>query len=578
MTKATRKSFNRGWVFQLDDSAAFAAPTLDDRAWRGVTLPHDWSAEEPLDEANPAGCGGGYAKAGIGWYRKHFDFTPEMAGKVVRITFDGVYMDTDIYLNEQRIGGCGYGYSSFYVDLSPALRDGDNVLAVRVNNSLQPNSRWYAGSGIYRNVWLEILENVHLAQWGIFAMTSQLYLDRQPTLAKLQINTNVDNDTDVRLHAEVFHTLQDANGKELFSTGTAIQLDMHTSGEVMTTPVVESPHLWTCDDPYLYTLHTVVRVNGAIVDAAQTRIGIRTATFDCDQGFLLSGKPVKIKGMCVHHDCGLTGAVGLRESWLRRLRLLKDMGCNGIRCAHNPPTPELLDLCDELGFFVMDEIFDEWMLTKDKIHNYYSQSLAYGSSQFFCRDAQKDLLTMLQRDRCHPSIVLWSIGNEIPEQATVEGVRLLHYLQDICHREDPTRMVISACDNIAAAAPSTAFCEFVNALDVVGYNYVARWRERAETLYDEDHKHFPQRRMIGSENPSAGGARGDYALQTGSASAFRNDYLRATMNHEFLWRYTMSRDFVAGDFLWTGIDYLGESEWPSKGSASGPIDTAGFPK
>ncbi|MCE5343331.1 MAG: DUF4982 domain-containing protein, partial [Eubacteriales bacterium] len=578
MTRATRIGFNHDWLFCLDDDTAFASPGLEDTLWRRLTLPHDWSAEACIDEANPAGSGGGYARTGIGWYRRHFAFTPEMVGKVVRVTFDGIYMDADVYLNGQRFGGCGYGYSSFFVDLASGLRSGDNLLAVRVNNSLQPNSRWYTGSGIYRNVWLEVLEPVHLRQWGIFAMTSQLYADGETPLAKLLINTEVDNDSHTRGHAEVHHTLLDAQGQVVCTAGTAVQLDANASGAVMATPLVKSPRLWTAETPYLYTLRTEVSVENRTVDTAELRIGIRTATFDCDRGFLLNAQPVKIKGMCVHHDCGVTGAVGFRETWERRLKLMKDMGCNGIRCAHNPPAPELLELCDELGLLVMDEIFDEWMLTKDKIHNYYSQALAYGSSQFFSRDAEKDLMTMLHRDRSHPSVILWSIGNEIPEQATVEGEKLLHFLQDICHREDPSRMVISACDNIVAAAPATALRAFENALDVVGYNYVARWRNRAETLYDEDRSLYPGRRMLGSENPSAGGARGDYTLLNAKNTIFRKDYLHVTLDHEFLWRYTMSRDFVAGDYLWTGIDYLGESEWPSKGAASGPIDTAGFPK
>ncbi|GHV00100.1 hypothetical protein FACS189483_09930 [Spirochaetia bacterium] len=345
----------------------------------------------------------------------------------------------------------------------------------------------------------------------------------------------------------------------------------------MVLPTIENPHLWTDTDPYRYTLKTAVLVNGKTVDSVSIRIGIRTAEFDSDRGFLLNGRQVKIKGMCVHHDAGLTGAASYRDVWERRLRLLKDMGCNGIRCSHNPPAPELLDLCDELGFLVMDEAFDEWLLTKGKSFGPQDPSrFIYGGSLLFAENADADLTTMLRRDRNHPSIVLWSIGNEIPEQAALEGVSMLKHLQDLCHREDPTRLVTSALDNLAAPETFRTREEFETALDVVGYNYVARWGSRAETLYDEDRKKFPKRRFIGSENPSAGGIRGNYEKE--ATGWFRMGYDTATLTHEFLWRYTASRDFVAGDYLWTGIDYLGETMWPMRGAPCAPIDTAGFPK
>ena len=578
MQKALREkiSFNGGWLFRLGDCDEGASPALCDAQWRALTLPHDWSMDYPLGEDHPSGGGGGYALGGVGWYRKHFFLEPAQEGKRVSLLFDGVYMDSSVYLNGERIGGWGYGYTSFSVDLTPHLRPGENVLAVRVDNSLQPNSRWYSGSGIYRNIWLVTTGDVHMAKWGVFACTTSLYPAED--LAKLQIRTRVVNETDTQQNVGVHHVLKDERGETVATAGAAVQLAPGGDGETLVAPVLSAPHLWTVDDPYLYTLHTRLTVDGKEVDADTIRIGVRTATFDCDRGFLLNGLPVKIKGMCVHHDCGLSGAVGYKRTWLRRLKKLKDMGCNGIRCAHNPPVPELLDLCDEMGFLVMDEAFDEWMLTKDKINNYYSEAMAYGSSQFFSRSAQEDLTAMLHRDRNHPSVVLWSIGNEIPEQSVVDGVKTLKFLQDICHREDPTRMVTSACDNIVAAAPSTARREFENALDVVGYNYVGRWRMRAETLYDEDRKLYPKRRMCGSENPSAGGPRGVYVLAEDLPAYMRRSYETATLPHEFLWRYTASRDFVAGDFLWTGIDYLGETRWPSRGSSSGPIDSAGFEK
>lgn len=561
--------FNHNWLFKLGEQPEGFKTELDDKDWQRLNLPHDWSVEYPVDENHPSGRGGGYALTGIGWYRKHFTFSEDMKGKKVSLMFDGIYMDSSVYLNGKLIGGCGYGYSSFSVDLTEGLREGNNVIAVRVNNSLQPNSRWYSGSGIYRNVWLDIYEKVHFEQWSVFCFTGRIHEDLNK--AVLEISAGVINESDVHVNAGVIHRIYDNEGRQVSYSGAPISLKPGASGKTLVTPVIDNPHLWTDTDPYLYTLESTVIINGNPVDSVTTRIGIRTAAFDCDKGFLLNGRPVKIKGMCLHHDCGLTGAVGYRETWERRLLTLKEMGCNGIRCAHNPPAPEFLDLCDELGFLVMDEAFDEWLLTKNKNLNYYSEELAYGSSQFFSEHAEEYLLSMLRRDRNHPSVILWSIGNEIPEQSSRQGIEILKFLRDICHREDPSRMVTSACDNIVAGNTGVAYREFENELDVVGYNYVGRWRERAETLYDEDRKLFPQRRFCGSENPAAWSSfRGDYRPE--------RNYIGATIHHELLWRYTVSRDFVAGDYLWTGIDYLGEAPWPSRGSMSGPIDTAGFPK
>jgi len=564
--------FNDGWLFCLGDLEVYSAISCDESGWKQLRLPHDWSTEFEPDEHAVTGGGGGFAASGVGWYRKHFDAPNDLDTKRIYLLFDGVYMDSTVYVNGEKIGGHGYGYSSFPVDLTGKLHPGENVLAVRVDNSHQPNSRWYSGSGIYRNVCLVQTEAVHLALWGLRCTTNGYYPEQD--VATLLINATLTNDADKTAHAGILHKLYDAEGSLVCTSGTALQLDPGETSDCMVRPSISQPHLWTDDDPYLYTLVSTVFWEEKPVDQLETRVGVRTATFDCDQGFLLNAKRVKIKGMCVHHDCGLTGAVGYKESWRRRLETLKDMGCNGIRCAHNPPDPALLDLCDEMGFLVMDEIFDEWMLTKNKIYNYYSENFTYGSSQYFFTHAETELTSMLRRDFNHPSVVIWSIGNEIPEQSSVDGVKILKFLQDICHREDSTRMVTSACDNIAAVDPIRTLREFENSLDVVGYNYVGRWRERAETFYDQDRHEFPHRRMLGTENGSVGGLRGIYK----GTSGYFGSYATASLRHEALWRYTISRDFVAGDYLWTGIDYLGETRWPSRGAGSGPLDTAGFRK
>jgi beta-galactosidase len=568
-------NINGGWKFHRGDDISFAAENFDDSSWESKTLPHDWGVEYPVSQQEPTGGGGGYAVTGTGWYRKILPVPAETGNRRLVLLFEGIFMDSSVYLNGRKIGGRPYGYSQFTLDITDQVRRGENILAVRVNNSQQPNSRWYTGSGIYRDVWFLVTNDVHIKQNGVFAALNGLYDGN--TKARLQIQAWVKNEGEGPADVGVLHRLLDAEGQEAARDASALRIDRGAVSRAMVMPTIQNPHLWSVEDPYLYLLETSIVRDGKTVDQINTRVGIRSAEFDHDRGFLLNGERIKIKGVCVHHDGGLCGAAFYRETWERRLRALKDMGCNGIRCAHNPPAPEFLDLCDEMGFLVMDEAFDEWLLAKFKSAEYgYTSNFAYGYSQFFAAEGDRDLLTMLRRDRNHPSIVLWSIGNEIPEQAAVEGVPILLHLQDLCHQEDPTRLVCSALDNLASPESFRTREAFECALDVAGYNYVGRWGIRAETLYDEDRKKFPARRMIGSENPSAGGIRGDY--EKPKPGPFHRSYDRVTLNHEFLWRYTASRDFVAGDYLWTGIDYLGESRWPMKAAASGAIDTAGFPK
>ena len=563
--------FDEDWVFFKGDAAEAQDVTCDDADWRHLNLPHDWSTEGQFSEDHPGGPGGAYLPAGIGWYRKRFRLPEHERGKKVLVEFDGVYKNSDVWINGQHLGFRPYGYASFHYDPTPYLNGGDaeNILAVRVDNSTQPDARWYTGSGITRHVWLLVTDELHIAHWGTYVTTPVV----SQKLAWVVIRTRVVNESAADRKIALRTTILDADGNVVgvdesgkpSSISRPHPLRAGAAHEVVQRLRVEEPRLWSVKDPYLYRVHSELLDGDDVVDDYITPFGIRTIRFDVDQGFLLNEQRVKINGVCLHHNGGCLGAAVPERVWKRRLELLKAMGCNGIRTSHYPPAPELLDLCDRMGFLVMDEAFDEWEEGK----------LEYGYHDCFAEWATKDLQDMLHRDLNHPCVVLWSVGNEIPEQSRPEGEVILERLVDIVHREDPTRPVIAACDNIASPMPTTE--PFAALLDVVGYNYVDRWGERAERYYSIDRQRYPQRRMIGSENVSVGGVRGEYSLEPTEGWWWRPYHTRM-LRAELLWKFTCVHDYVAGDFMWTGVDYLGEARWPHKNSSSGVLDLCGFPK
>ena len=443
-----------------------------------------------------------------------------------------------------------------------------NVLSVRVDNSHQPNSRWYSGSGIYRHVWITVTEPVHVAQWGTYVTTPKVSVES----ATVQLRTQIQNDSTSSREVTVVSQILNAGEAVVATAETKTTVAAGGGGEVEQTVEVARPDLWSLETPNVCAVRTLLKTGDNVTDNYRTPFGIREIRYDVDKGFLLNGKPVKMQGMCIHHDGGSVGAAVPLGVWQRRLQELKDMGCNAIRLSHNPPAPELLDLLDRMGFLVMDESFDEWK----------SPKVRQGYAGYFDEWSQRDLNDMLHRDRNHPSIVIWSVGNEIPEQTHTNGADILRPLVETCHREDPTRPVTSACDNVytdkASATP-----EFLNLLDIVGYNYVDRWGTRCETMYDDDRHAFPLRKMIGTES-SVVGARGDYfgpafGAGFGASNAKRPPaYTLSMIRTEQLWKFIRVHDYAIGDFGWTGIDYLGESRWPGKLSASGMLDTCGFPK
>jgi len=564
------ETFDWNWKFYLGDAVGAEMPDYDDGSWRGLNLPHDWSVEGEFDERHPTGGDGGYVQAGVGWYRKSFAVPAAWHSRSVTILFDGVYMNSDVWINGRHLGRYPFGYAAFEYDLSSFLHyGGANTIAVRVDNSDQPNSRWFTGSGIYRHTWLKVTDMLRIPTWGVCVRTPMIDDEH----AEAEVRTRIVNERTEAVRIQLRSEIIAPGGAVEAAQEETVDMEAGLAGEIAQQLRVAKPALWSVDSPVLYTLRTSLVQEGVVLDQVETAFGIRSAAFDKDRGFLLNGQPVKINGVCLHHDGGAVGAAVPERVWERRLEILKAMGCNGIRMSHNPPAPELLDLCDRMGFLVMDEAFDEWTLTKYKnrkadVHGYY---------EYYDEWSERDLVMMLHRDRNHPSIVIWSIGNEIPEQKVPEGWKIANRLVDICRREDPTRPVTAACDNIEAE-PVPAYREFLDVLDVVGYNYVDRWGMRTETFYADDRHRYPNRVFIGSENTGIGGIRGDYSLELPEKAWWRGTYATRMIAAERLWKFTRSHDYVSGDFMWTGIDYIGETWWPHKNASFGVIDTCGFPK
>ncbi len=602
-----RISFNDGWAFHLGDTPEASAMGFDDSSWRTLTLPHDWAIEGEFSETNPSGCGGGALPGGIGWYRKAFTPDASAAGKRVFIEFDGVYMNSEVFLNGHSLGVRPFGYISFRYDLTPYLKLGEpNILAVRVDNELQPNSRWYSGCGIYRNVWLTTVEPVHVDQWGTFVTTPEV----TDAKALLSVLTTVRNASTAGMQVEVTSILCNAEGKKVGETAsTQLTIAANTAAEVKQEVKVDHPVLWTLDNPYIYKVKTEIRIGKQLVDTYETPVGIRTFRFDAHEGFILNGHPVKIKGVCQHHDLGCLGAAVNTRAIERQLEILQAMGCNGIRCSHNPPAPELLDLCDRMGFIVMDETFDMWRKRKTE----------YDYSRYFNQWHERDLTDHVKRDRNHPSIFVWSIGNEVLEQWThadadtldIQKANLLlnfkrdpsalaaegemsvnslltRKLADMYRELDPTRPLTSGNNE-----PNPYNHLFrADALDIIGFNY-------HETYFEDVPKNFPGKPFIVTESTSALMTRGYYRMPSDSmyiwperwdkpfrepsfsCSSYDNCHVPWGTTHEESWRLVRDNDFISGMYIWTGFDYLGEPTpfwWPAHSSYFGIIDLAGLPK
>ncbi|HTR21492.1 MAG TPA: glycoside hydrolase family 2 TIM barrel-domain containing protein [Gemmatimonadales bacterium] len=558
-----RYSMDPGWRFFLGDPAGAERTDFKDNLWRRVELPHDWSIEGTPTQNAPGGGRVGYFPTGIGWYRKAFRMPDGSSGREAWLEFDGVYMNSDIWINGVHLGKRPFGYIGLTYDISKHLVSGVNVVAVRVDNSAQPNSRWYSGSGIYRHVWLTLVDPLHVGHWGTYVTTPRA----DSAGADLVVRTRVDNDATTSRQGTLRSVVLDAAGHEVARADTSFTLAAGQHADIEQRFQVAAPRLWSVETPNLYSLRSEILNGKRSADGLTTSFGIRTIAYDKDRGFLLNGRHVKMRGVNLHEDGGAVGSAIPERIWGMRLERLKAMGANAIRTSHNPPAPEFLDLCDRLGFLVMAEAFDEWTIGK----------VPEGYHKYFAEWSERDVTDFIHRDRNHPSIVLWSAGNEIGEQTTPDGADVLRRLVGFFHREDPTRPVTTGNDQIYADGhPATL--AFLEAEDIVGYNYVDRWHERRELFAEQDRHDHPDWKMVGTESGTLFQSLDERYSLGSDSTVVRPNYAAGMMEAERLWKWITLHDYFAGNFMWTGVDYLGESFWPFKGFGSGAVDIIGHPK
>jgi beta-galactosidase len=575
------ESFNRGWKFSLGKMSNAQDPAFDDAKWRTLNLPHDWSVEGKFAKDNPAGTGGGALPGGLGWYRKTFFIPDSSRGKNVFIDFDGIYRKSEVWINGHSLGVRPSGYISFRYNLTPYLKYGSekNVMVVKVDNSQQPNSRWYSGSGIYRNVWLVTTGKIFVDHWGSYITTPEIRSGSARVNIELKIKNTLAGEQRVTVKTEIF----DMSGSRVAAASTYTKLRENSVSDAIQNTIIPAPHLWGIDDPYLYKVITQVISNHKTVDEIQTVVGIRSFAFDPEKGFLLNGRQIKINGVCDHHDLGCLGSAINTRALERQLEILKAMGCNGIRTSHNPPAPELLDLCDRMGFIVMDEGFDMWKIEKTK----YDYHLDWDAWH------KKDLEDQILRDRNHPSVFIWSIGNEIPEQWKKDSsaYKIAKELRSIIRSLDTTRPITAALND--QDWKSNGILQS-GALDLIGYNY-------NQNAFPSFINAFPGKKFIGTETVSALQTRGHYDMPSDSirrwptrwdveftggnadltCSAYDNVSASWGSTHEETWKVIKKYNYLSGQFIWTGFDYLGEPTpypWPARSSYFGIIDLAGFPK
>jgi beta-galactosidase len=574
---------DKDWKFTKGDIAGAADPTFKDAKWQTVSVPHDWAIYGPFSGNNDqqevkieqnqeqkatvkTGRTGGLPFIGTGWYRRRFTVPQFAPGKRAVLLFDGAMSDAHVFVNGKEVGSWPYGYNSFSFDITPYLQaNGENTLAVRLQNKSEA-SRWYPGAGLYRNVHLIVTDDVHIPVWGTYLTTPEINAD----FAKVKLITQVETPNKAFQPLRLETEIRDAAGQVVAKTSTPLAATDKLAFEQDL--VVPTPKLWSPETPTLYTASSKLYAGDALKDEYSTQFGVRSFKFEAGKGFSLNGQPRKFKGVCNHHDLGMLGTAINTAALRRQLALLKDMGCDAIRTSHNMPTPELVQLCDEMGFMLMVESFDEWKTPKVK----------NGYHLYFDEWSEKDLVNMVHRDRNHPSVIMWSIGNEVPDQSAPGGGKIAKRLQDIVHREDPTRPVTAGMDRIDDAINKN----FASVLDIAGFNY-------KPMRYEMANDKLPQGFILGTETASTVSSRGVYKFPVVPAKQKKYpDNQSSSYDLEAcVWSQTPDEEFVKqddlgfviGEFVWTGFDYLGEPTpydevWPSHSSYFGILDLAGLPK
>lgn len=573
------------WLFHLGDVEDGHLADFEDERWEEVDIPHDWSIRGQFKRYRAENWFMfqnldyriGYLPQGIGWYRKHLKVPKDWKSRRVFLMFDGIYRDSDVWINGKHVGRRPYGYISFYYDITRHLLHGkDNVIAVRVDNE-GVSSRWYAGSGIYRKVRLLVLSPIHFKIWDSYWQTRNVNSERaevdiisEIAVPERFIPSNGEKEHEIILKTNIIYQNQVISEKE-----TPI-IHLHRNTAVTQTHVIKNPKLWDPDNPELYDVKMLLSRNEKSLDEICLPLGIRSFRFDPTDGFFLNGKSMKFKGVCLHHDNGCLGSAVYKHAIERKIKILKEMGCNAIRTSHNPPSQELLDVCDSLGILVMDEAFDEWTLRKTP----------KGYWNHFNEWYERDVKDFIKRDRNHPSVIVWSCGNEVSEQKQKSGVAVLKKLLDVFHEVDPTRPVTQGCNNMKEANESG----FAQLLDIAGYNYygdrvIASSPDGFKCMYDKEHEEYPERILIGTENCSAFNTRGVYHFPPvfGRWDKKNEDFHCSSydVTTEIPLIILKTRPYVCGMFTWEGIDYLGEPtpyQWPARSSQFGILDLCGFPK
>jgi len=568
-----RINFDDGWRFLKADAEGAQQPNFDDTAWREVQLPHDWAIEGPFD-AKYGSSTGGLPVSGTGWYRKTFTLPESARGREFTIMFDGAMSNAHVWLNGQELGSRPYGYSSFFFDITARLRFGSaaNVLAVRLTPEDRA-SRFYPGAGIYRNVWLDVTDPVRVAEWGTYVTAPQA----TEAQATVQVKTEVQNASAQEARVTLRTSLMDASGRQVAQHSDDAIVPAGGTQTVSTALTVARPQRWDIERPYLYNLVTEVMQGSRTLDRYVTPFGIRSIAFNKDHGFQLNGKQVKLQGVCLHSDLGALGMAVNRRAIERELEILKAAGVNAIRTSHNPPSPELLETADRLGFLVIDETFDMWRIPK----------VPNGYAKYFDEWSERDARDMAHRDRNHPSIILWSVGNEVGEQGRPDGWQVAKRLVDFFHQEDPTRPTTAAFDNWQSAIKN----KLAETVDIPGFNY-------KPNHYEEILKDHPDWLIYGSETASTVSSRGVYHLPIENYGKHPSKQVTSYDVVAPFWAMPPDVEFyyqdkipnqVLGEFVWTGFDYLGEptpysggrggaTDWPARSSYFGMVDLAGFPK